>query len=287
VEQDPFWDAPRNRLYFVRNGDIWYADRSGTTWLTPVKLGDHINSFGGLEQSPCVTQDGQKLYYVSSSREGFLWDIWVSTWNSSTNDWGTPVNIGGPVNTPGDEFSCKLSPDGERLYFSSNTSIPYTRCGFYVSQWTGSNWTSPQEVFVPGGECGLIEYPAITANGEWFYFRQSVHDGASSFVSHWNGSTWELAADLRPQIGERSGTPFVTPSGDSLLISSGALPGGFGGRDVWLMVRLDPTKVSTLNKKMALLLIFLITLIGVGLLRKSPIDSLEKTQETEGRAFMT
>src|SRR3989304_140708 len=87
VESDPFWDGPRNRLYFMRDGDIWYAEWNGTDWNTPVELGPQINSGPGIEQSPSVSADGQELYFVIDYRQGYLWDIWVSTWDPSLNTW--------------------------------------------------------------------------------------------------------------------------------------------------------------------------------------------------------
>jgi Tol biopolymer transport system component len=255
VESDPFWDAPRKRLYFERDADIWYADWTDTSWANPVKLGPQLNTGPDGEKSPSVSPDGQKLYFVAGARQGFLWDIWVSTWNPSANDWGTPVNVGPPVNTSGVEFSAKLSPDGQSLYFDSDGDL---RCGFYVSRWNGSGWSAPQPVLIPGGECGLIEYPSVTADGRWIYFDQFVNDGKSSFVSRWNGSAWEQAVDLRPQVGERSGTPFITPSGDSLFIASGAALGGFGSLDIFLMERKVPPRVPALSVRSFFLLIFLL-----------------------------
>jgi len=261
VESDPFLTADGQKLFFTRDGDIWYANRSGNSWVNAVKLNSQVNFPPSGVQSPSVSPDGQKLYFVVGARDGFFWDVWVSTWNSSTNDWGTPVNIGWPVNTPGAEFSVKLSPDGQRIYFSSNTSIPGTRCGFYVSQWTGSSWAIPQAVLIPGGECGLIEYPTITADGQWIYFDQFASGGKSSFVSHWNGSAWEQAAELRPQVGGRSATPYITPSGDSLFLEGGPELGG-GNGDIFLMERVVPQKIPTLNGKLLFLLTILFAISG-------------------------
>lgn len=240
-ESDPFWDGPRNRLYFVSDRDrgipaIYFSDWTGTDWTVPVKLGPQINS--GDEQSPNVSPDGQKLYFVASARQGYLWDIWVSTWDSSLNDWRTPVNIGYPVNTPGVEFSAHLAPY-ERIIFTSTNDpdslFPQGRCGIYISEWNGSSWSVPE----PQWGCGDPEYPTVPADGQWLYFAEFVSDGQSIKVAAWNDdSGWVLPAyDLRPQIGERAGTPFITPSGDSLFFSSPVLPGGFGSRDIFLMPR--------------------------------------------------
>lgn len=175
VESDPFWDGPRNRLYFVRDFDICYAQWNGTSWDSPIKLGPQINSGPGIEQSPSVSPGGQKLYFVADAKDSYLWDIWVSTWNSSLDDWETPVNVGYPVNTPNVEFSAHIAPDGQRLFFSSSADpdslFPFGRCGIYASWWNGSLWSVPQLQWGCGDE---PEYPSVSADGQWLYFDEIV-----------------------------------------------------------------------------------------------------------------
>lgn len=168
---------------------------------------------------------------------GYNWDIWVSTWDSALNDWGIPQNVGPPVNTPGTEFSAHIGPDGRHLYFSSGVFIPdsLARCGVHVSEWDGTSWSEPVRFPTPDS-CNFGEYPSRTADSVWFYLERGVSDGLSSFVIHWNGSFWEPPVDLRPQVGGRSASPFVVPSGDSLFFRSIDLA-GFGITDIFLIPR--------------------------------------------------
>ncbi len=67
---------------------------------------------------PCVSRDGTRLYFVSNmpgGRGGT--DLYVSKWIDK--QWGSPVNLGPQINTPGDEMFPYLSGDSV-LYFSSN-----------------------------------------------------------------------------------------------------------------------------------------------------------------------
>jgi Tol biopolymer transport system component len=270
-EADPFWDGPRKRLYFVstRDGaeDIWYSQWTDTGWTNATKLGPQINGSPRFDHSPSVSPDGQRFYYTVGN---FSWDIWVATWNSSLNDWNNPAALPFPVNTSGEEFSAHIAPDGVHLYFYSLTT---GRCGFYVSEWNGSNWSNPVEVAPNLGLCGLgAQYPSITADGQWLYFDGYVSDGKSLFVSAWNGVSWGLALDLRPQIGGRSSTPSILPSGDSLFFASGDI-GGFGMRDIWMARRLGPKKVSALRSEGLLLLALFLTWGAIFWIRK--LKSLE------------
>jgi hypothetical protein len=59
--------------------------------------------------------------FVTSDRDGGLGgiDIWVSTRETLSDPWSTPVNIGSPVNSVLDDGSPWLSRDGTTLYFFS------------------------------------------------------------------------------------------------------------------------------------------------------------------------
>jgi Tol biopolymer transport system component len=244
VESDPFLTADGKKLFFVRDIGIWYSDWSDTGWTNAQIIGPQINVGGWFKQSPSVSPDGQKLYYVDAARDGYYWDIWVSTWDSSQSDWNTPVNLGWPVNTAGVEYSAHLAPDGMHLYFYSQTDEPDSlnpngRCGLYVSEWNGSNWSIPMEVAPSLLTCSNgSQYPSVTADSQWLYFDQYVSDGKSIFVSQWADSGWQTATDLRTQIGGRAGTPFISPSGETLFFAGSTDLGGYGSRDIWLIKRL-------------------------------------------------
>jgi len=236
-EFDPFLTFDGKKLFFVstRDGaeDIWCSEWTGTGWTNAIKLGPQINYSIFFQHSPSVSPDGQKLYYLDSERGG-NWHIWVSTWDSSAGDWGTPTKIPYPVSTSGTEgeFSGRIAPDGIHLYFTS-VGGPEARCGLYVSEWDGVSWSVPVLVL----ECNTEEYPSITADGQWLYYRRVVIDGTSSFVSHWEDSIWGPPVDLRPHLGGRSGSPFITASGDSLFFEGCADFIGFGGCDIWMSKR--------------------------------------------------
>jgi hypothetical protein len=170
---------------------------------------------------------------VAGSRQGFYYDIWISTFDSSIDDWGTPVNVGAPVNTSGAEFSAHLSPDGWRLYFTSEGG---SRCGIYVSEWDGANWSVPTQI--PSASCAIDAYPSVTADERILFFDRYVTGTKKNiFVSVRTDSGWGNPVNLLPQIGDSSWTPFITPSGDSLFFNSNRGIGGLGGSDIWVAQR--------------------------------------------------
>ncbi len=230
---DPFLTADGKKFFFSSGADIWFSEMTDTGWTQARMLGPQINYGIDFQVSPSVSPDGQKLYYVDASRDGFSWDVWVSTWDSSINDWGVPQNLGPPVNTSGGEYSARIGSDGQHLYLSISNDIG---CGLYVSEWNGSSWSVPTPL--GAGFCAISEYPTITADLKEIYYHQYVSDGKSVFVQCQNSSAWGPQIDIRPQIGGRAIAPFITITGDSLFFAGYPDLGGFGGTDIWVATRM-------------------------------------------------
>jgi hypothetical protein len=89
-------------------------------WSAPVNLGPLVNS-SALDAGPAVSKNGTSLYF-NSNRPGGVGanDIWVSQWDSVTQAWGIPANLGVVVNSTGIDAGAALSRDEHWLFFQSN-----------------------------------------------------------------------------------------------------------------------------------------------------------------------
>jgi len=104
--------------------DIWVATRESKddSWRAPVNLGLTVSS-SYHESSPSISRDELSLYLQSDRLGGFGGgDIWVTTRRSKDQPWGTPVNLGPPVNSAHYEYNPDISSDGSTLYFVSERS---------------------------------------------------------------------------------------------------------------------------------------------------------------------
>lgn len=92
--------------------DIWYVYQIGPgKWSNPVNAGDAINTANN-EESPFIHFDGQTMYFMRDGQDGLGgYDLYMSKRNI-TGKWETPVNLGAPINTGGDEGALTLHPDG-------------------------------------------------------------------------------------------------------------------------------------------------------------------------------
>ena len=123
-ESQPSLSADGRTLYFVSNRhnnyDIWYStvDNNGN-WSEPLKMGPNINT-DGYEGSVFIHPDNQTLYFSSDGHVGMGGlDIFVSR-KDSLGKWGTPKNLGYPINSYTDDNSILISADGALAMFASD-----------------------------------------------------------------------------------------------------------------------------------------------------------------------
>ncbi|HEU4719327.1 MAG TPA: hypothetical protein VFU15_15895, partial [Bacteroidia bacterium] len=117
VNDPVYWDsqpsvsADGNTLYFASNRpggqggiDIWVTHKGfDGEWGVPENLGPTINTSGD-EKSPFIHTDSQTLYFSSTGFPGLGgYDIYYSRANEK-GVWQTPVNMGIPINTEGDDI---------------------------------------------------------------------------------------------------------------------------------------------------------------------------------------
>ncbi len=88
------------------------------TWSQPMNLGEKINT-ANEEDAPFIASDNKTLFFASNGPEsigGF--DIFYTV-SDEDGQWATPVNIGYPINSTGDDVFFTTTTDGERGYITS------------------------------------------------------------------------------------------------------------------------------------------------------------------------
>jgi len=151
------------RLGNLREVDLYTARRVNGTWLDWQNAGRQLNLDYAVGEMH-ISADGQTLYF-GSSRPGGLGgrDLWSST--RTAEGWSIPVDLGGPVNSAGDEDRPYLSPDGQELWFdgTSRQDRPGPAVFRSLRQVDGS-WGPPEEIVSTfAGE------PTLSADGRTLY----------------------------------------------------------------------------------------------------------------------
>ena len=126
-----YWDSQPTitgdgtMIYFASNRpgghggvDIWVTVKTDEGWTRAIPLDSTINSIAN-ERSPYIIQKGTALFFSSDRSGGFGGeDFWVSWMNMG--QWEPPVNLGGDINSSGDELFFHAPPGSTYFYFASN-----------------------------------------------------------------------------------------------------------------------------------------------------------------------
>ncbi|WP_462248002.1 OmpA family protein [Ekhidna sp.] len=148
--------------------DLYISKKSGNSWSKPKNLGKRVNSIY-WESQPSLSADGKTLYFASNRTGGFGGrDIWVSY--DVEGQWSTPQNLGSKINTPKDETTPFIHPNGVSLYISANGFPGMGGYDLYVTNKEDSVWTKPKNLGYPINTYKDEVAIVIGADGETAYF---------------------------------------------------------------------------------------------------------------------
>lgn len=217
--------------------------------FNPVNIGPNVNS-DGYEYINAVSLDESQLFFTRKgsdvrSDESFYRSISARSASGQLN-WSPAIEIGAPINTPGNEGALCVSPDGMTIIITCcSRGDSYGSCDLYVSHKLGDNWLEPQNL---GAEINTIAWesqPCLGADGRSLYF-VSTRKGGFGGSDIWKSTLQDDGYWSKPEnLGESINTasdemaPFIHPDGRTLYFSSrGHL--GMGGADLF-MCRMDAT----------------------------------------------
>ena len=130
LETAPSLSPDKRDLYFASRrpdgyggSDIYVCHRTSSgRWGNPENLGPTINTAGD-EGAPFIHADNQTLYFTSNGHPGYGGDdLFLSRKCSPDGKWGTPENLGYPINTIENEGMLVIAADGVTAYYSSDRS---------------------------------------------------------------------------------------------------------------------------------------------------------------------
>lgn len=150
--------------------DIYSTQRIGNHWTQPVNLGYPVNS-RWWDSQPTISPNGYFIIFAST-RPGSLGgsDLWLSR-RKPSGEWTLPENLGTPINTPADEKSPFLHPDGITLYFSSDGHPGLGGMDiFYSRMQPDGTWSPPTNLGYPINTAGDENSLIVSASGSYAYF---------------------------------------------------------------------------------------------------------------------
>lgn len=231
------------RMYFLsnvyfKNGqyghgdmDVWYCDWDSTLgdWGLPYNIGRPVNA-ASLEDTPHYNLinvgNTPRLYFCSDWGHGVPgWqgslEIFYATWDGQR--WGNVTNVGSPINSPVEDESPCLTPDGRTMYFITRENrVPYAIKHLMVSRWeisdieenSNNNDTLPEINLFPNPSNLMlsIEIKAKSINCQ---FELMIYDingkEVKNFGKYESGKCHSIRWDGRTNSGDRvtSGVYFL------------------------------------------------------------------------------
>ena len=180
-DESPYISADGLSLYFnsiLPGGhgqfDIWVTKRETTEgeWGEPVNLGPRINT-GSREQAPCISADGLELFFASNRSTGNVtFDIWVSTRETTDDEWDNPVKLGPNINSSLIEYATSISSDRLSLFFGSDRGGGSGGADLWVTTRDTINhsWKEPVNLGSTVNSSANDAYPSISADGRTLFF---------------------------------------------------------------------------------------------------------------------
>lgn len=177
------------------NADIFFSELKDGKWSKLESIGSNINTPTTWEAQPSISADNKTLYFTRVVNVfGGDMDIYKSE-RQPDGSWGDPINLGAPINTPGDEKSPFMHSDSYTLYFSSNYHIGMGGYDIFYAQMNDSTkkFKKPTNIGNPinttRDEHGFI----VSKDGDKAYYG-SDEDGKDL-----NIYSFELYEEARPK----------------------------------------------------------------------------------------
>lgn len=183
-----------------RNGkgscDFFITKKMGNRWSNPSNLPGKVNT-RNWETQPSLSSDGKTMYFIRGIRnQGGQRndDIYMSTMNED-GTWNEAVKLPPHINSPQNEESVLIHPDGKTLYFASRGHVGFGGSDLFISRMDEKgNWGIPVNLGYPINTKYDENSLLVGADGEIAFFASNREGGYGDLDIYY----FELPEHLRP-----------------------------------------------------------------------------------------
>ena len=176
--------------------DLFYTKKIGSRWTDPTNIPGNVNSFH-WETQPSLSADGKTLYFVRGIRgrnQTENSDIYVTRLQAN-GSWSTPERLPDIINTPYQEESVLIHPDGKTLYFASRGHVGMGGSDLFVSRMDESgNWSKPVNLGYPINTMFDENSLMVSPDGEIAFFASDRKGGYGGLDIYY----FNMPVEMRP-----------------------------------------------------------------------------------------
>ena len=205
-------------IYTTRAGrqeDFYISSFDGESFTTGIPM-DGLNTSQN-EGAHCLSPDGEYLFFTGCHMEGSQGgcDLYITT--KQDGEWIKPVNMGPNVNSREWDAQPSLSPDGKRLYFTSERKGGLGKSDIWYVDFKDGSWGKPINAGDVINTAGNEASPYIHLDGQTLYFRSDGHVGMGDydlFLSRWDKNEWGEVENLGYPINSAGSEGALSVSTD-------------------------------------------------------------------------
>lgn len=195
--------------------DLFISRKMGNEWSEPRNIGFPVNT-AKWETQPSFSSDGRTLYFIrgfSDTRGIYTQDIYM-TQLQDDGSWSDPEKLPDFINSPGDEESVFIHPDGQTLYFSSDG---WPGMGgkdiFMCRRQADGTWSKPENLGYPINTANDENSLVVSGDGRYGFFASDRPGGYGKRDLYY----FEIPESLRPKpLTYLKGTVYDASDGHKL-----------------------------------------------------------------------
>jgi len=214
---------------------IYYARRSGSSWIRVSNLAEPLNSYYTAAVMG-ISKDDKTMYLYASENQG---DIFVS--RLSGTEWSEPEPFAFEINSRFAETSLSFTSNEDTLFFTSDRTGTMGEKDIYYSVKQEGAWQSPENI----GPVVNSEYDeeSVFWYKDTLYFASKGHNsiGGYDLFKSWRkpGGSWNEPENLGIPVNSPYDELFLTASESNMYLASNR-QGGIGESDIYTIINLPP-----------------------------------------------